>query len=270
VLEGEGSGSIGALDHSPRVIGVRVLFLGKSRYRTRPDFQGLVRRGAELGHQVTLVDRDEFLGQAMSEFDLVFAKSHYKDDAVRSHLEEGSVHVVNALAATAACESRRQIATRLMDADVPTPSFLAMDDSTIGAGVRCIAKPDRGGDHRLEILDSLPVSPDPNVFYQQWLPASTVWKVYTVGTRHWQVELTYSSTAALSDPKRSQARPASERLVQAANAVASTLGLAVFNTDFIDNGGLLYAIDVNPFPGLSGLPGAAEALWSLAEATARR
>jgi len=122
-----------------------------------------------------------------------------------------------------------------MGADVPTPGFLAMIDSTIGAGVRCIAKPDRGGDHRLEILDSLPASPDPNVFYQQWLPASTVWKAYT----------------------------ASERLVQAANAVASTLGLAVFNTDFIDNGGLLYAIDVNPFPGLSGLPGAAEVLWSL-------
>jgi len=168
------------------------------------------------------------------------------------------------------CASRRQIAGCLMDAEVPTPRFVTLDDAATGIRGPYIAKPDRGGDHRLTILASPPTNPDPNVFYQQWLPTSTVWKVYTIGSRHWQVQLTYPSTVALCDPLRGPARPASQQLIQAANAVAATLGLAVFNTDFVDHGDILYAIDVNPFPGLSVIPDAAKALWSVAEETAER
>ncbi len=244
---------------------MRVVYLGKPRYQLRPDFQSLVDVGAKRGHELTLLDRTELLGSTLCGVDLVLAKSHYKDGAVRAHLRRVGPPVINALEATAVCASRRQVALRLVESGVPTPGFLALDQSGDAFSGPCVAKPDLGGDHQLSLLARIPSNPDPAFFYQQWRPTSKVWKVYTIGARHWQVELSYSSRTALADPERSPSELASSRLAKAANAVAESLGLEVFNTDFIDHEGQLLAIDVNPFPGLSTLHGAAEALWSVAE-----
>lgn len=129
-----------------------------------------------------------------------------------------------------------------------------------------IAKPDRGGDHQLRIVQD-PTQPIDlkNTFYQRWHPAQTVKKVYSIGQRHETVELTYRSASDITKPKREHVGLASGDLSEAAGSIASATGLEVFNTDFIDHQGKPLAIDVNPFPSLESVPNSHQHLWQLIE-----
>lgn len=245
---------------------VHVVFLGKQRYCKRPSVALFLEAAAERGHTAILLDRDPFLAAELDDVDVVLAKSHYKDGAVRERLQASGVRVVNDLAASAICASRRRLAERLFSQRVPTPPFLRDPADHRSMVLPWIGKPDRGGDHQLSLFRERPTTLNfETTFYQQWLPTREVMKVYSIGRRHELVKLTYSSAKEIIESQRTYAGPALAPWNDAAQRVADATGLEVFNTDLIVHDGEVLAIDVNPFPALEAIPYAHQHLWDLVE-----
>lgn len=220
---------------------------------------------ASRGHDASIVDRDEFLTSDLRSVDLILAKSHYKDPLVRHRLNRLCVPLINGLAATELCRSRTHLAGHLAAHGIPTPTFLRGPSDARPMMLPWIAKPDAGGNHRHTIVTKRPGIADPGTFYQRFLPATRVYKVYSIGDRHDLVELAYSSATDLDNATRTYRGRVEGDLGEAANRVAAATGLRVFNTDFIVHHDALLAIDVNPFPGFDAIPSAATHLWMLAE-----
>ena len=252
---------------SRALIHVRVIFLGKQRYVDRPSVARFLSSAGHRGHEAELLDRDALLATSLADYDVVLAKSHYKDPLVRQHLRGSHAIVINDLEATARCETRSNVAACLDDGGVSSPRHIRSVGDRSDMALPWIAKPNQGGDHTLTIIHERPECVDLDAtFYQQLLPISTVMKVYSIGDHHDVVRLDYPH-AGITNPTRTRVGTAGGHLAEAAARIGAATGLSIFNTDFIEIDDTPYAIDVNPFPRLDPVPSAHELLWDLIDST---
>jgi len=241
-----------------------VLVLGKSRYSTRRVFSDFLADGPVRGHSARLVGRKRFLESELRDETVVLAKSHYHDAAVQQHLRQAGALVINSLEATSRCRSRRSVAVMLRAAGVATPLFVEPGGAM--PPLPWIVKPDGGDDHRLEVVMAARPVDSSSEFVQHFVLAERTMKVYVIGDCRHAVELFPKDPTMLDlKPRRADVDCLEESLAEAATRAGQACDLDVFNVDLVLHDGGWLVVDVNPFPRLEPVPGAASALWELVE-----
>ena len=178
---------------------MKIVYLGKERYRTRPSVTEFLKLAGSLGHTAVLLDRSAFLATSLDNVHIVLAKSHYKNPDIWNHLDRFSVRVINSRSATDLCVTRRTVFDVLGRAGIPLLPYVQDELTASSVPLPWIAKPDRGGDHRLRIHRQRPPQLDlDRFFYQQLIPSAEVYKLYTVGRQHFLVLLRYGDGCAIS------------------------------------------------------------------------
>ena len=163
------------------------------------------------------------------------------------------------------CEDKLLASTRLHLAGVPLPATRCAADwaevRALADGGAVVVKPRFGtGGRGVLVLDgpapATPATPGPWLVQERVPGDGRDRKLYVVGDR---VHGVLRSWPAPAD-RAGTPFPVSRGLSRVARAAADALGLTICGVDVVVSPGGPVVVDVNPFPGFKGVPGAAELL----------
>ena len=245
---------------------MKVLFVGKSRHRHHGTIAAFLSLGRSRGHLVTLVDKRSFSDIALREFDVVCMKSHHADPHLWQRIHANGIRAVNCWQATQMTEVRSRLEVALRKHGIPIPPAALTNEELQRLQFPVIRKSQNSAEHTLQILSTTVASSDHKCFfYQEMIPAEAVYKVYCVGTRLFSFEVqTIGNGLELSQERRRVESPP-RKMVDAIRLVQAATGLEIYNVDFVPFDNNYLVIDVNPFPGFSGIAEAADAWWDYLE-----
>lgn len=183
-------------------------------------------------------------------------------------IESAGVRCCNSISATMATADRLSVASRLSNAGIAVPATRAAAnwadvceaaaagpvvvksrDGGVGRGAGVAISDDRG-------LPAVPAFDGPWVL-QELVPGDgRVRKLYFAGN-HLRTLLKPAATTELRHDAPETIRPPAQ-LVDLAAGAGATLGLDIYNVDVIVGPDGPCVIDVNPFPGFRGIPGATD------------
>ena len=247
---------------------MHIIILGRKRHPTHPTISKFLELGRHLGHHMDFCDHLEFPKRDLKDVPMVILISHYYDPGVCSKIDTEcpeSIRLINSTDAISICRDRLLLYENLREAGACMPEYAKNDEELKKLDYPVIRKPRDSSLHEIKVFDEPPESPDFGKFYYEdfILTDGFDYKIYCVGDRRWLIkrESSFKISQEEKVKEKREEMPVFPELREVALMVGEMTGLEIFGVDFIKSGDRFYLIDVNPFPGFIGVPGAAEHWW---------